>query len=379
MKRRLILSAMALLIVFGCCCEVFADSRFTDNGDGTLTDTQTGLMWLKDLNCMKKKYSSDPQDTLEKTWQDALKRVADFNTNPGNYDCSGYTAAYNDWVLPNVNELETLVNTDIANPYVWLNGQGFSNVLAERYWTSTTYAADNLEAWYVNMNKGELQGDIKSTGKNYILPVRAQTQAAASLPVYKTGQKISFSAGDDGDLQRGIAWPSTRFTDNNDGTVTDNLTGLMWLKSADCFGNISWQTALDNITDFNANPGNYTCNAYIGNYTDWRLPTRREFRTLIDYSRNNPALPQDDPHPFTDVGYPHEHWTNTPIAGNTEHAWNIRTDSAAIGSKYKEYGSLVWPVRGSSIGPSMPIWDADGDKRWSLPDIVQGLKVLSGK
>ncbi len=379
MKRRLILSAMALLIVFGCCCEVFADSRFTDNGDGTLTDTQTGLMWLKDLNCMKKKYSSDPQDTLEKTWQDALKRVADFNTNPGNYDCSGYTAAYNDWVLPNVNELETLVNTDIANPYVWLNGQGFSNALAKLYWTSTTSAPDNLRAWHVDMNTGTVINDsIKSTRKNYILPVRGQTQATASLPVYKTGQKISFSAGDDGDLQRGIAWPSTRFTDNNDGTVTDNLTGLMWLKSADCFGRISWQTALDNITGFNANPGNYTCNAYIGNYTDWRLPTHRELRTLIDYSRNNPALPQDNPHPFTGVSFD-EYWTNIAYAINTEAVWIIRPNVGYMTSRYKSEGSHVWPVRGSSIGPSMPIWDADKDNRWSLPDIIYGLKVLSGK
>ena len=55
-------------------------------------------------------------------------------------------------------------------------------------------------------------------------------------PVHKTGQTTSYATGDDGDLEKGVAWPNPRFTDNSDGTVTDNLTGLIWLKNANCFG-----------------------------------------------------------------------------------------------------------------------------------------------
>ena len=52
--------------------------------------------------------------------------------------------------------------------------------------------------------------------------------------------------GQDGELQRGMAWPTPRFTDNGDGTVLDNLTGLLWLKNANCFGRPrTWQEALD--------------------------------------------------------------------------------------------------------------------------------------
>ena len=54
-------------------------------------------------------------------------------------------------------------------------------------------------------------------------------------PVPKTGQTTSFAKvakGDDGNLMSGVAWPNPRFTDNNDGTVTDNLTGLIWLKNS---------------------------------------------------------------------------------------------------------------------------------------------------
>ena len=55
-------------------------------------------------------------------------------------------------------------------------------------------------------------------------------------PVPKTGQTTSYATGDDGELEKGVAWPNPRFTDNNNGTVTDNLTGLIWLKHANCFG-----------------------------------------------------------------------------------------------------------------------------------------------
>ena len=52
--------------------------------------------------------------------------------------------------------------------------------------------------------------------------------------VMKTGQTTSYATGDDGDLEAGVAWPIPRFKDNNDGTILDTLTGLIWLKNANC-------------------------------------------------------------------------------------------------------------------------------------------------
>src|SRR5210317_2432615 len=72
------------------------------------------------------------------------------------------------------------------------------------------------------------------------------------IPVEKTGQTTSFRTHDDGDLKKGVAWPDPRFTDNDNGTVTDNLTGLIWLKKANCFGQLDWQGALsssNNLAD----------------------------------------------------------------------------------------------------------------------------------
>lgn len=56
---------------------------------------------------------------------------------------------------------------------------------------------------------------------------------SAISEVPRTGQITSYAAGDDGDIQAGLSLPEPRFTDNGDGTVTDNLTGLIWLKNAE--------------------------------------------------------------------------------------------------------------------------------------------------
>ncbi|MBU0568419.1 DUF1566 domain-containing protein [bacterium] len=112
-------------------------------------------------------------------------------------------------------------------------------------------------------------------------------QGTVQLP--KTGQTTSYATGDDGDLERGVAWPSPRFTDNGNGTVTDNLTGLMWTKDANLGGTMNWQNALTYMTTLN-----------VGGYIDWRLPNLKELRSLMDCSQSNPALP--NPNPFTTGG-----------------------------------------------------------------------------
>ena len=62
--------------------------------------------------------------------------------------------------------------------------------------------------------------------------------------VWKTGQTTDYYSSDDGKLQKGVAWPDPKFTDNGNRTVTDNLTGLTWLKDTNCFSSMAWQNAL---------------------------------------------------------------------------------------------------------------------------------------
>ena len=65
-------------------------------------------------------------------------------------------------------------------------------------------------------------------------------------PLSKTGQATSWGAGDDGDLEGGVAWPNPRFADNGDGTITDNLTGLIWLN----FFNFIKMNGCNDLTHF---------------------------------------------------------------------------------------------------------------------------------
>jgi hypothetical protein len=78
------------------------------------------------------------------------------------------------WRLPNVNELESLINAEQTNIAAWLNlpAQGFSNVQASYYWSSSTYAYDTTGAWNVIMFGGYVYGNVK-TSTGYVWPVRA--------------------------------------------------------------------------------------------------------------------------------------------------------------------------------------------------------------
>ncbi len=342
--------------------------RFTDNADGTATDNLTGLMWLKYANCIKTQYSSfDADGTVGDgvvTWQHALDFVAGINA--GTYpNCGGGKTG---WRLPNVNDLESLVHAEYTKETTcggacgtnaaWLNTQGFTDVETnEYYWSSTTLVAFTASAWFVGMFDGGVGASSKNGYLSYVWPVRdAAITATIALP--KTGQTISYDANtvkaDDGALRKGVAWPTPRFTDNADGTVTDNLTGLMWLKDANCaytisynpdiWGNgcVTWQHALDFVAGINS--GTYSnCQ---GGHADWRLPNTKELRSLVDYSKWSPALPAG--HPFTNAQADY-YWSSTTntYPAFTDNAWGVRLDIGDVSCHGKTVNcSYVWPVRG---------------------------------
>jgi hypothetical protein len=260
---------------------------------------------------------------------------------------------YSDWRLPNVNELESLVNADVSNTATWLNGQGFTNVQAfGYYWSSTTSAVSTGTAWVVVIGLGDVFYVYKGEG-SYVWPVRTgQFGLFDYSEIWKTGQTVSYRTRDDGDLEMGVAWPSSRFIDNGNGTVTDNLTRLIWFKDANCIktnypaidsdGTVIWQQALDFVKGINN--GTYSqCGA---GYNDWRLPNRKELRSLIDYSRYNPALPAGAPFTNVQVVYRADrYWSSTTRAYGTVGAWYVSMGYGVVDDANKDVGYYVWPVR----------------------------------
>ncbi|MBF0212888.1 MAG: tandem-95 repeat protein [Magnetococcales bacterium] len=168
------------------------------------------------------------------------------------------------------------------------------------------------------------------------------TIGGVPAPVARTGQSVSYGANDDGATRKGIVWPDPRFTDGGNGTITDHLTGLVWMKNANCWGSLTWNSALDKVAGLNA--GTQSCAGYTtGTHTDWRLANIKEMKSLIDRSRTAPGLPAG--HPFTNVQSDY-YWTSTTNASSTSSAWVVYLGSGFISSSTKTPTCYSWMVRG---------------------------------
>jgi len=166
----------------------------------------------------------------------------------------------------------------------------------------------------------------------------------------QTGQTICYDAagtviscsgtGQDGALQKGVPSPSPRFTDNGNGTVTDNLSGLIWLKDANCFGTRTWADALAAANTLNSGECSLSDSSAEG---AWRLPNIKELQSLVDFSRVNPVLPSG--YPFSGV-QSDNYWSSTSYADNTSNAWNLNLNNGNVNNDDKTNTNYVWPVRG---------------------------------
>jgi len=146
--------------------------------------------------------------------------------------------------------------------------------------------------------------------------------------------------GQDGALVKGVS-VSPRFTDNADGTVKDNLTGLIWLKNAGCVGAQTWTNALSNSNTLASGACSLTDGSVAG---AWRLPNVKELQSLIDFGHSNRALPGG--HPFSMVQSV-SYWSSTTVASSTARAWNVNLYDGVVDVSFKTNSTFwVWPVRG---------------------------------
>jgi uncharacterized repeat protein (TIGR01451 family) len=160
---------------------------YTDNGNFTVTDNNTGLMWLL----------VEPGPTV---WAKAISF------------CAGLSfKGYSDWRLPDMKELISIIDFGVPSPGPTINSEFFPDASASNYWTATTHAAFPDVAAYVDFYYGGTWGDEKNSSYD----VRCV---------------------------RGGQYPPSSFVNNGNGTVTDNSTGLTWQRGEP--GVMTWGSAL---------------------------------------------------------------------------------------------------------------------------------------
>lgn len=182
---------------------MWPNPRFTVSGN-CVTDNLTGLIWTKNADL--------PNGT--KTWQQALDYVTSLNASAGGGLC-GHT----DWRLPQVLELESLLNEGYNGKNAdWLNTQGIKNAQSGHYWSSTTSTYGPGYAWYVSFYDYAIDGNDKAFSL-HVWPVCGGQLSAAPSEVWKTGQTKCYQGvspyaeiacagtGQDGDKRTGVAWP----------------------------------------------------------------------------------------------------------------------------------------------------------------------------
>jgi hypothetical protein len=139
--------------------------RFSDLGNGTVRDNDTGLIWLKNANCFG-----------TKTWNGAMAAAAALA-----HGSCGLTdgSAAGDWRLPTIGEWQAFVDTGYSGPALcnaagtdrWAEGDAFTGVQSVYYWSGTEYAGNPSLAWLVGMNAGYVHGNGK-VSFYYVWPVR---------------------------------------------------------------------------------------------------------------------------------------------------------------------------------------------------------------
>jgi hypothetical protein len=140
-------------------------------------------------------------------------------------------------------------------------------------------------------------------------------------------------------LPVGAPGPEPRFDVRGD-EVMDRLTGLIRSRSANLAEfPLAWQEALDFVAAMNREQR-------FGQH-DWRMPNRRELRSLLSLQTKLPALPER--HPFADV-FNGWYWSSTTAAISPAHAWYVALDGARMFYGGKDQSFMLWPVRGKGLG-----------------------------
>ena len=288
---------------------------YKDHGDGTITDLKTGLMWI--------------QDPVRMTYRQALSGAA---------ACK--VGGYSDWRLPSIKELYSLILFSGTDPDPGSRDTSVQTPFMDRSYFKFRYgnAADGDRIIDCQYATSTLYGGTTMGGDRTMFGVNFADGRIKGYPVDRRGPRgekeyyVLYVRGNP-------AYGKNDFRDNGDGTVTDNATGLMWMKIDSGHlnagikkdGRLNWGQALE-----------WSEHLEFASYSDWRLPNAKELQSIVDYSRcpdvtNSAAIDAVfEATPITNEGgkqdYPF-YWTSS------SHCGVFRADAAV----YVAFGrSLGW-------------------------------------
>ncbi len=265
---------------------------YTDNGDGTVTDNVTGLMWQQ-----------DPGNKQE--YYDGVAGANGFNLS-----------GFSDWRVPTVKELYSLIDFSgqDVDPSASSANTPFINDDVFGFEYGDTSAGDRIiDSQWISSNvyvSDVMNGQECFFGLNF---------ADGRIKCYPTVS--ANNNGYFGIYVRGNAYGINDFVDNGDKTITDNMNGLMWQK-ADSKEGLNWEEALDHCEDL----------SLAGN-SDWRLPNVKELQLLVDYTRSPDTTSSAALDPIFDIS------EITNEAGKKDYPWHWSgtTHANAMGGASASY------------------------------------------
>ena len=284
--------------------------RFTNNGNGTVTDNWKQLVWLEDANCFGGKQS----------WHDATRRAEYLESGDGCLYSSSKLedgSSQENWRLPTKEELGDFLAYIRNNQQLIDSESVFKRIQWGEYWSSTdTLTSLNTNAFVIDRVSGEESKHNKSA-YYYVWPVRANN--------------------------------ISHFVDNENGTITDNWTGLVWLKNTGCFGEQNWHGAKSSVGTLQSGTCRLTDSSSTG---DWRLPNtmEREYRNLVQRVSRDTLEGLFTNLKSEETGQYHKYWAGTtmPYPNTTNYAWFVNMSISALsdedGDKLND-NFHVWAVR----------------------------------
>ncbi|MBD0777901.1 DUF1566 domain-containing protein [Maribacter sp. ANRC-HE7] len=305
---------------------------YTDNGDGTVTDKVTGLMWQQSFD-----HNGDGKINVDDklTYNAILEKFGDGGVTFGSYD---------DWRLPTIKEMYSLIvfsgrdtspenkSTEGHTPFIdnaifefaYGDLNAGERLIDMQCATTTVYVSKEVSSMVFGVNFAD--GRIKGYGLG--MPGRGD----------KTFNYL---------LVRGnTSYGSNDFVDNTDGTITDEATGLMWMQDDNGKG-LDWEHTLI-----------YAEGKEFAGYSDWRLPDAKELQSIVDYERS-PATTNSA---AIDPLFNCTQITNE--AGEVDYPWYWSSTTHAREGKISG-SAAIYVAFGKSMGnmPSRPSEGMPGMKR----------------